>query len=156
IATADREHRPWCATSKGVGEGFHPPRARAGTWTDLRAIYRYRPTRPVASVALDGLLRVDQAPEGHADQGDAHVGGENRVPLGAAGVSQASPPIREVAEEDLREDRTDAADHVHQAEQGPEVPTADLGGTGPPSGELELHAQAGHRDEDRSQHRRVG
>src|SRR5262249_50101803 len=132
IAAAKREHRAWCATSKGVGEGSTRRERAQEHRKDLGAVYGYRQARPVASVALHGLLRVDQAPEDQADQGDDHVGVPGRIPLGTTGVAQAAPPIGEGAEGILREDRADSADHVHQAKQGPQVPAADLGGASPP------------------------
>jgi hypothetical protein len=76
--------------------------------------HRYSRCPPAGPCALrllplHRLLRIDQAPEDHPDQGNRHVNVESRVPLGPPGVSQPSHPVGESPQKDLRGNPADSS-----------------------------------------------
>ncbi len=75
--------------------------------------------RGLARVGLDRLSRVDQRTRAPSRSGQRPRRRRNPGPTGPAGVAPALHDVGEAAQEELRADRADGADHVHQPEQGP-------------------------------------
>ena len=76
-------------------------------------------------------------------------------PTGAAGITEALPPVGECADPGIGRDPPHRAEHVHQPEECPDVPAADLRGTRPPRRQGELEAERRDGEANRGRRRVV-